>query len=166
MTSEGNRLPVPNAARGEAQRNGGIVGRTRIMQVHGDQGPPVAKARSLSSLAFTVWTMGNARQSWPTSGTDAYSYVKGAPNTFMRCAAVEYAPHGIRLNALQADMLEGPRAGRWRRSGMPDGLLLEIPLGKATEPSEFVKMIVWLATVAVSITGSTIDGDNGGHLRR
>lgn len=99
-------------------------------------------------------------------GTVAYSCAKGALNTFVRYAAIEYAARGIRVNALKAGMLEGPQAGRWRRSGMYDRLLREIPLGKATEPYELARMIVWLATDAVSITGTLINVDNGGHLRR
>lgn len=99
-------------------------------------------------------------------GSVAYSCAKGALNTFVRYAAVEYAPSGIRVNALKAGMLEGPQARRWRRADMFDRLLQEIPLGRPVEPDELAKMIVWLATDAVSITGSVMSVDGGSHLRR
>ena len=99
-------------------------------------------------------------------GSVAYSCAKGALNTFVRYAAVEYAQRGIRVNALKAGMLEGPQARRWRRAGMYDRFLKEIPLGRAVEPLELAKMILWLSAAAISITGSVISVDGGSHLRR
>lgn len=99
-------------------------------------------------------------------GSVAYSVAKGALNTFTRYAAVEYAPRGIRVNALKAGMLEGPQARRWRKSSMFNTFLKEIPLGAPVEPAELGRMIVWLATDARSITGETIHVDGGSHLRR
>lgn len=99
-------------------------------------------------------------------GTVAYSTAKGALNTFVRYAAVEYADRGIRVNAIKAGMLEGPHAERWRRAGMYERFLKEIPLGKPADPEELAAMIVWLATDARSITGEVIHVDGGSHLRR
>ena len=99
-------------------------------------------------------------------GSVSYSCAKGALNTFVRYAAVEYAPRGIRVNAIKAGMLEGPQVRRWRRADMYDRFLKEIPLGRAVETVELGKMVVWLATDAVSVTGALINVDGGGHLRR
>lgn len=99
-------------------------------------------------------------------GTVAYSCAKAALNAFVRYAAAEYAPRGIRVNALKAGILEGPQARRWRKAGMFDRFLREVPLGAAVEPEELARMIVWLATDAKSITGEAIYVDGGSHLRR
>ncbi|WP_156681297.1 SDR family NAD(P)-dependent oxidoreductase [Sphingomonas profundi] len=99
-------------------------------------------------------------------GSVAYSCAKGALNTFVRYAAVEYAPRRIRVNGLKAGMLEGPHARRWRRAGMFEQLLKEVPLGEPVTPEELAAMIVWLATDARSITGEVIHVDGGNHLRR
>lgn len=99
-------------------------------------------------------------------GSVAYAVSKGAINSFTRYAAVEYAERGIRVNALKAGMLEGPQARRWRRAGMDGPLLKEVPLGAPVEPTELAKMIIWLATDAVSVTGDVINVDGGSHLRR
>jgi NAD(P)-dependent dehydrogenase (short-subunit alcohol dehydrogenase family) len=99
-------------------------------------------------------------------GSVAYSVAKGALNTFVRYAAIEYAPRRIRVNALKAGMLEGPQARRWRKAGMFDRFLTEIPLGAPVEPEELARMILWLATDARSITGEAIHVDGGSHLRR
>lgn len=99
-------------------------------------------------------------------GSSAYACAKAAINTFTRYAAAEYAPRRIRVNALKAGMLEGPQARRWRRAGMFDRFLQEIPLGAAVENTELARMIIWLATDAVSVTGEVIHVDGGSHLRR
>lgn len=99
-------------------------------------------------------------------GSVAYATAKGAINTFTRYAAVEYADRGIRVNAIKAGMLEGPQARRWRKAGMYDRFLKEIPLKAAVETTELAKMIVWMATDAVSITGEVIHVDGGSHLMR
>lgn len=99
-------------------------------------------------------------------GSVAYAAAKGALNTFTRYAAFEYAPRGIRVNAIKAGMLEGPQARRWRQAGMFDRFLKEIPLARAVESEELARMIIWLANDAPSITGEVIHVDGGAHLRR
>ena len=99
-------------------------------------------------------------------GSVAYSCAKGALNTFVRYAAVEYAARGIRVNALKAGILEGPQARRWRKAGVFDDFLREVPLGAAVEPGELASMIVWLTADAKSVTGEVIHVDGGSHLRR
>jgi NAD(P)-dependent dehydrogenase (short-subunit alcohol dehydrogenase family) len=99
-------------------------------------------------------------------GSVAYSCAKAAINTFAKYAAIEYAPRGIRINALKVGVLEGPQAGRWRKAGVFDTFLREVPLGRPVDSRELAQMIIWLALDAKSITGETIFVDGGGHLRR
>lgn len=99
-------------------------------------------------------------------GSVAYSCAKGALNTFVKYAAIEYADRGIRVNALKLGALEGPQARRWRKAGMFDVFLKEIPLGEAVHPEEIARMIIFLATEGRSITGESIYVDGGSHLRR
>jgi NAD(P)-dependent dehydrogenase (short-subunit alcohol dehydrogenase family) len=99
-------------------------------------------------------------------GSVAYSCAKGALNSFVKYAAIEYAERGIRVNALKAGLLEGPQARRWRKAGMFDRFLREVPLGEAVDPEELARMIVWLAADAKSITGEAIYVDGGSHMRR
>lgn len=99
-------------------------------------------------------------------GSVAYSCAKAALNSFVKYAAIEYAERGIRVNALKAGILEGPQARRWRKAGMFDRFLREVPLGEAVDPEELARMILWLATDAKSITGESIYVDGGSHLRR
>lgn len=99
-------------------------------------------------------------------GSVAYSCAKAAINSFAQYAAIEYAPRGIRVNSLKVGVLEGPQARRWRRAGMFDRFLSEVPLGAPVETEELARMVIWLATEAKSVTGESIYVDGGGHLRR
>lgn len=99
-------------------------------------------------------------------GAVAYSCAKAALNTFVKYAAVEYADRRIRVNALKLGILEGPQARRWRKAGMFEPFMKEVPLGEPVHPEEIARMIIWLATQAKSITGESIYVDGGSHLRR
>lgn len=99
-------------------------------------------------------------------GSVAYSCAKAALNTFVKYAAIEYADLGIRVNALKLGILEGPQAQRWRKAGMFDIFMKEVPLGEPVHPAEIARTILFLATEGRSITGESIYLDGGSHLRR
>lgn len=106
----------------------------------------------------------SATQVFP--GSAPYACAKAALNALVRYAAVEFAPRGIRVNALMPGLIESPQMRRWAESGVLPAFLKEIPLGKGVDPYELARMIVWMAADAYSITGETIFVDGGNHLRR
>ena len=75
-------------------------------------------------------------------------------------------PEGHPGGCLKAGISEGPQARRWRKAGMFERFLCEVPLGAAVDPGELASMIVWLTVDAKSITGEVIHVDRGSHLRR
>ena len=97
----------------------------------------------------------------------AYHTAKGALVNFTRALAVEWAPHGVRVNAvaptfvrtaLTQPLLDEP--------GMQEKLLAETPMGRLAEPAEIAAAILFLAGDAASmITGHTLPID-GGWLAR
>lgn len=99
-------------------------------------------------------------------GSAPYACAKAALNALVRYAAVEFAPRGIRVNALMPGLIASPQIRRWEEAGVLPAFLKEIPLGKAVDPYELARMIVWMAADALSITGETIYVDGGNHLRR
>lgn len=117
--------------------------------------------RGASAILFSSITSTDVLQ-----GSVAYSCAKGALNTLVRYAAAEYAERGIRVNGLKVGIMEGPQARRWRRAGMFERFLREVPLNAPVDPSELAQMILWLAVDAKSITGEVIHVDGGSHLRR
>lgn len=97
-------------------------------------------------------------------GLTAYACSKGALNQLTRVAAVELAPHNIRVVAigpgtiltdLARQVVMGDDAGRRK-------ILARTPLGRAGEPEEVASVASFLASDDASyITGQTIYPDGG-----
>jgi len=103
-------------------------------------------------------------------GVLAYCVSKAGVDQLTRCAALELAPHGIRVNAVNPGVVV---TNLHRRSGVNEenyAAFLERskqthPLGRAGEPDEIAELIVFLASDRAGwITGETISIDGGRHL--
>jgi NAD(P)-dependent dehydrogenase (short-subunit alcohol dehydrogenase family) len=103
-------------------------------------------------------------------GVLAYCVSKAGVDQLTRCAALELAPHGVRVNAVNPGVVV---TNLHRRSGMNDesyAAFLERskqthPLGRAGEPEEIAELIWFLASDRAGwITGETISIDGGRHL--
>jgi NAD(P)-dependent dehydrogenase (short-subunit alcohol dehydrogenase family) len=103
-------------------------------------------------------------------GVLAYCVSKAGVDQLTRCAALELAPHGVRVNAVNPGVVV---TNLHRRSGVDEAnyaLFLERskethPLGRAGEPEEIADLIAFLASDRAGwITGETISIDGGRHL--
>ena len=103
-------------------------------------------------------------------GVLAYCVSKAGVDQLTRCAALELAPQGIRVNAVNPGVTV---TNLHRRSGVNEenyAAFLERskqthPLGRAGEPEEIAELIVFLASPRAGwITGETISIDGGRHL--
>lgn len=107
-----------------------------------------------------------AARPWP--GYFAYGCAKAALETLVRYAAIEYAPKGIRINAV----CPGPiapvpdAAPSPRLQPVSDLIDRAMPLGRRVTPAEVAEAIRWLVTGATSTTGEIIHLDGGLHLGR
>jgi NAD(P)-dependent dehydrogenase (short-subunit alcohol dehydrogenase family) len=89
----------------------------------------------------------------------AYTAAKHAVHGLTRCAALENAGHGIRVNAVAPGVT---RTGM--TSAVSDDLLRQVPLGRIAEPDEIAGAVVWLCSDEASyVTGSVLVAD-GGYL--
>jgi len=101
-------------------------------------------------------------------GNLAYSVTKGGVNMLTRELAIEWAPHGIRVNAVQpcqtktaklVEVLEHPDV---ETAGVTQDILRGIPLGRFAEPDEIAAAVVFLASPQASmITGAMLPVDGG-----
>jgi NAD(P)-dependent dehydrogenase (short-subunit alcohol dehydrogenase family) len=103
-------------------------------------------------------------------GVLAYCVSKAAVDHLTRCAALELAPLGVRVNAVNPGVTV---TNLHRRSGMAEtqyAAFLERskethPLGRPGKPEEIASLILYLASDRAEwMTGETIPIDGGRHL--
>jgi NAD(P)-dependent dehydrogenase (short-subunit alcohol dehydrogenase family) len=110
----------------------------------------------------------NGLRSFP--GVLAYNVSKAGVDHLTRCAAIEMAPRGVRINAVNPGVTV---TNLHRRSGMGEpqyAAFLERskethPLGRPGQPDEIAALILFLASDRAGwMTGETIPIDGGRHL--
>ncbi len=103
-------------------------------------------------------------------GVLAYCVSKAGVDQLTRCAALEMAPHGVRVNAVNPGVVV---TNLHRRSGVNEENYAKFlerskethPLGRPGEPNEIADLIAFLASDRAGwITGETISIDGGRHL--
>ena len=110
----------------------------------------------------------NGRRVFPNLA--AYNTSKAALDQLTRCAAIEWAPDGVRVNAVNPGVTV---TNLHRRSGITEdaySAFLERakethPLGRPGQASEIAALILFLASDQAGwVTGETIAIDGGRHL--
>lgn len=96
----------------------------------------------------------------------AYSASKGGVSALVRSLAVDYASHGIRVNAVLPGPTETPMM--WANTepsqmgAMRELIETEVPLGRLAEPEEQAQAVMWLLSPESSyVTGSHLTCDGG-----
>ncbi|HIF94888.1 MAG: SDR family oxidoreductase [Myxococcales bacterium] len=124
----------------------------------------VARAMVDAEIPGSVISVASIEGVRAAPGYAAYAAAKAGVINYTKTAALELAPHGIRVNALAPDMTltEGIKAvappGAEARFGYT------IPMGRAGHVDEMAGAAVFLASdLASYITGQTIHVDGGTH---
>ncbi len=106
----------------------------------------------------------------PFPGLSAYCVSKAALDHLTRCLAIEWAPDGVRVNAVNPGVV---RTNLHKRGGMDaetyaaflSRTVAAHPLGRVGEPDEVAALICTLLSPATGwVTGETIAIDGGRHL--
>ncbi len=98
------------------------------------------------------------------AGSTIYSASKGGLDSMIRPAALEYAPHNIRINNINPGIIDTEML---RRFFHPDDdaakpFIHHIPVQRLGTSEELAETVVWLCSDATSyITGQTISVDGG-----
>ena len=97
-------------------------------------------------------------------GRLAYAVTKAGLNQFVRAAAYELAPLGIRVNALSPGITATPLA----LEGNPEvfeEMVATVPLGRAGEPEDMAAAALYLCSPAARfVTGANLVVDGGESL--
>ena len=124
----------------------------------------VARAMVAAGTGGSVTTVTSIEGVRAAPGYAAYAAAKAGVINYTKTAALELAPHGIRVNALAPDitLTEGIKAiappGSEARFGQT------VPMGRAGHVDEMAGAAVFLASdMASYITGQTIHVDGGTH---
>jgi NAD(P)-dependent dehydrogenase (short-subunit alcohol dehydrogenase family) len=97
-------------------------------------------------------------------GAAPYAAAKAGIIALAKSAAMEYAGHGIRVNAFVAGAYDTPllRSAMAAAHATEDAYAARIPLHRIGQPAEAAATIVWLCSDESSyVTGHTMIGDGG-----
>jgi NAD(P)-dependent dehydrogenase (short-subunit alcohol dehydrogenase family) len=129
-----------------------------------------AAAAALSESKGSIVNVSSVTGLRSFPGVLAYCVSKAGVDQLTRCAALELAPKGVRVNAVNPGVVV---SNLHRRGGMNEesyAAFLEHskqthPIGRPGEPPEIAELIFFLASRnAAWITGETISIDGGRHL--
>lgn len=99
------------------------------------------------------------------AGHTPYTSAKAGLIGFVRSAALELGPRGIRINAVLPGVIESPQSLDPVNSGGPDGLVrsaASIPVGRVGQPADVADVIVFLLSDAARyVTGQHLAVDGG-----
>jgi NAD(P)-dependent dehydrogenase (short-subunit alcohol dehydrogenase family) len=93
-----------------------------------------------------------------------YETGKAAVLHFTRCAAADWAPHGITVNAICPGLFMTDINRQWneKRPDVIEAFVKNVPMGRAGEPDEIGPLAVFLASPAASyVTGAAYVIDGG-----
>ncbi len=96
----------------------------------------------------------------------AYTASKGGVSALVRSLAVDYARHGIRVNAVVPGPTQTPlmwaNVSGAERAAVEETICAEVPLGRLADPQEPARAVIWLLSDDASyVTGSHLVCDGG-----
>lgn len=127
----------------------------------------LVKKKKLNRPASIVFTASAGGVFCASVGNAIYATSKCGIDAYMRTAALELAPKGIRCNTVNPGMVETPLIGRGQVSAeQHEKDKLNYPLGRYGQPEDIAHSIVFLLSDASSwITGTALKIDGGFTLK-
>lgn len=141
----------------------GITGTLRCSQEAGRRMIARGSGGSIINISSIAGALALGR------GNLAHSVNKGAINSLTREMAVEWAQHGIRVNAILPCQVLTEGFQKWLDSPTFDPALMErflqgIPMNRLATPDDMVGPAIFLASDASAMVTGTLLGVDGGNL--
>lgn len=127
-------------------------------------------AQDLQTTRGCIVNVSSGLATRPLPGRAVYAATKGAIESLTRSLAMDYGPHGVRVNAVAPSVV---RTGIWRTAGLDEEaqqrMLRErgatYPLGRIGEPEDVADAVRFLASERARwITGCVMPVDGGSTL--
>jgi NAD(P)-dependent dehydrogenase (short-subunit alcohol dehydrogenase family) len=119
----------------------------------------------IASGSGSIVNMASAQGLVAVPGMAAYAASKGGLIAMTRVIAVEYAPAGVRVNAIAPGIVDTPMMHGFAEVMSPEAMTqmgAQIPLGRPGVPAEIANLAVFLASTESSyLTGAVISVDGG-----
>lgn len=127
-----------------------------------------ARRMVAEGVAGSIVNIASINQEWALNGFGPYCASKAGVQMLTKVAALELAPHGIRVNAVAPGPIDTPLLGPLANvPGIGEALATRTPLGERLgTPAEVASVIAFLASDdAAWVVGRSLVVD-GGHLLR
>lgn len=130
---------------------------TWLMMKHAHQAMATGGGGSIVNISSVVGKVGEVGQAH-------YAAAKAGVVGLTKAAAKEFAPDGIRVNAIRPGLIETPASGQMPAKTR-ESRIGETPLGRAGQPIELANAALFLASDMSSfMTGSVLDVTGGRHM--
>jgi NAD(P)-dependent dehydrogenase (short-subunit alcohol dehydrogenase family) len=137
--------------------NGTFLGTREFGRRFMEQGLQEGVVINVSTLNYTI----------PATGLAGYCSAKAALSMFTKVAALEFAPMGIRVNAVAPALTDTPLARAFFGASpeVPEAFIANTPLGRIGYTEDQARVVLFLASRAGAwMTGNTLVNDGGMHL--
>jgi 2-deoxy-D-gluconate 3-dehydrogenase len=95
-------------------------------------------------------------------GRSVYGGIKAGIDHLTEALAMEWAPHGIRVNALAPTAVNTPSRQVMLQGPILEKVLARIPLGRLATPEDLIGAVIYLSSEASDfVTGQTLFVDGG-----
>ena len=133
------------------------------VNVHGMAAMSLACLASLRAARGAVVNVASIQSFAAPPNSAAYSASKGAVAQLTKALAAEWAPHGVRVNAIAPGIIATEMSAATRADpARLDRFLTHVPMARVGEPEELVGPVVFLASAAASyVTGVVMPVDGG-----
>jgi 3-oxoacyl-[acyl-carrier protein] reductase len=127
-------------------------------------GPLLVTRAALKHLneGSSVINIGSTAPLLRSEGTAVYTATKGALDGITGVLAKELGPKKIRINSVNPGFTVTEGTGSYIGSEFAEGLIAQVPLGRAAQPNDIAAVVVFLASEDSGwLTGELINASDG-----